>query len=88
MGLTDEDRRSLRGSGNVIDPITAPIAEAVRISGLSRSEIYRRLTAGDIVAVKNGSRTLIVMASVRDYLARLPIATFRAPAAAPNHATN
>jgi hypothetical protein len=86
MGMTDEDRRRLRGSGTTIDPITAPIAEAVRISGMSRSEIYRRLAAGDIVAVKNGSRTLIVMASVRDYLARLPIATFRAPAASTNAA--
>lgn len=70
------------------DPIAVTINDAVRISGLSRSEIYRRLTAGDIVAVKNGSRTLILMASVRAYLDSLPVATFRAPAAASSHATN
>jgi hypothetical protein len=80
MGIKDQIHQHLRANGVTIDPITAPISDAVRISGLSRSEIYRRLAVGDILAVKNGSRTLILMASVRDYLARLPAATFRAPA--------
>jgi hypothetical protein len=71
--MTDEDRR--RGT----EPLAAPINEASRLSGLSRSELYRRLAAGDIHAVKNGSRTLVLMESVRSYLASLPTATFRAP---------
>ena len=54
------------------------IPDACHISGLSRSEIYRRLAAGDIRAVKSGSRTLIVMDSLRAHLASLPTATFRA----------
>ncbi len=79
MGMTDEDCRGLKGSGCVTEPLAAPIPEAQRVSGLSRSEIYRQLAAGNIRAVKNGSRTLILMDSVRDYLASLPPATFRAP---------
>lgn len=69
-----------------IEPLAATIPDAVRLSGLSRSEIYRRLAAGDIRAVKNGGRTLILMESVRAYLARLPVATFRAPSAEPRPA--
>ena len=81
MGMT-EDHRRLKGSGGSCDPITAPIPEASRVSGLSRSEIYRRLSAGDIRAVKSGARTLIIMESLRAHLASLPLATFRAPKAA------
>jgi hypothetical protein len=79
MGLTDEDRRRLKGSGTALELITVPIADAQRVSGLSRSEIYRRLAAGDLRAVKSGARTLIVMTSLRALLANLPAATFRSP---------
>jgi hypothetical protein len=79
MGMTEEDRRRLKGSGQSADLITAPIGEASRVSGLSRSEIYRRLAAGDIRAVKSGARTLILMDSLRAHLMSLPSATFRAP---------
>jgi hypothetical protein len=79
MGMTEEDRRRLKDSGQSADLITAPIGEASRVSGLSRSEIYRRLAAGDIRAVKSGARTLILMDSLRAHLRNLPPATFRAP---------
>ena len=79
MGMTEEDRHRLKGSGQSADLITAPIGEASRVSGLSRSEIYRRLAAGDIRAVKSGARTLILMDSLRAHLMSLPPATFRAP---------
>ncbi len=81
MGMTEEDRRRLKGGVSTIDAIAAPISEACRISGLSRSEIYRRLATGDIRAVKSGSRTLILVDSLAEHLARLPPATFRAPRA-------
>ena len=58
------------------------IHEAVRISGLSRSELYRRLSDGKVRAVKSGSRTLILMDSLQAHLASLPPATFRASKAA------
>ena len=65
-----------------IQPLTITIPDAVRMSGLSRSEIYRRLAAGDIEARKSGSRTLIVWVSLKAYIDRLPPAEFRAPKAA------
>jgi hypothetical protein len=65
-----------------IDPLAVPIAEAVRLSGLSRSELYRRLATGHVRAVKSGARTLILMDSLRAHLQSLPAATFRAPKAA------
>lgn len=63
------------------EPHTATISTVTAIYGLSRSEIYRRLAAGDLRAVKNGKTVLIVAESVREYLASLPPATYRAPAA-------
>jgi hypothetical protein len=49
---------------------------------LSRSEIYRRLADGSIKAGKNGSRTLVLMESLRDYIDALPRAEFRQSKAA------
>ena len=55
------------------------IADARAISGLSRSEIYRRMAVGDIRALKSGSRTLIVLRSLIKHLNSLPPATFHVP---------
>jgi hypothetical protein len=79
MGMTDVERRSLKGGASSIEPIAASIPDACRISGLSRSEIYRRLAAGDIRAVKSGSRTLILLDSLCAHVVSLPPATFGAP---------
>jgi hypothetical protein len=76
MGLNDKRDSRLRFT---MELLAAPIPEAVRISGLSRSEIYRRLATGDIRAIKSGSRTLILMDSLKAHLRALPPATFRAP---------
>ncbi|HME26312.1 MAG TPA: hypothetical protein VKI44_34135 [Acetobacteraceae bacterium] len=62
--------------------LTVTIPDAVRLSGLSRSEIYRRLSAGDIQARKSGCRTLIVWASLKAHVEALPPAEFRAPKSA------
>jgi hypothetical protein len=77
MSLTDIERRALNGGANMVERVAAAIPDACRISGLSRSEIYRRLAAGDIQAIKSGSRTLVLMDSLRAHLASLPPATFR-----------
>lgn len=74
-----ENRKPKTGIG---DPLALSIRDAERVSGLSRSELYRRLAARDIVAVKSGSRTLILMDSLRAHLANLPTASFRTPASA------
>lgn len=36
------------------EPLAVPLLEAVRLTGLSRSELYRRLANGQIQAVKAG----------------------------------
>jgi hypothetical protein len=59
------------------EPIAISVGEACRISGLSRSELYRRLANRQIDAVKSGVRTLIVMESLRRHIASLPSVTFR-----------
>jgi excisionase family DNA binding protein len=60
-----------------IEPLTMTISKAQDFSGLSRSKIYRALQAQKIRAIKDGSRTLILVESLRAYLANLPEATFR-----------
>ena len=77
MKATTEGRDVIGDTSPVPDPFAAAIPEACRLSGLSRSEIYRQLASGDIRAVKSGSRTLIVVESLRSHLAKLPAAKFR-----------
>jgi hypothetical protein len=78
MTTSKENVRRLKG-GTCTEPLALPIPEAQRVSGLSRSELYRQFASGNIRAIKSGSRTLVLMDSLRDHLASLPAATFRAP---------
>lgn len=59
--------------------VTTTVAETGRLTGLSRTELYRLLAAGQLRAVKANSRTLILWDSVLEYLDSLPAATFRGP---------
>ena len=63
-------------------PAFAPVHEAAKLSGLSRSAQYREAGAGRIKMVKAGRRTLIDMASLRDFMAALPAARIAPPRAA------
>jgi hypothetical protein len=58
------------------DPLLVSIADARTMSGLSRTAIYRHMAAGHIRAVKSGSRTLVVVESLIEYVKSLPRATF------------
>lgn len=78
MEATDASSPRLKGITGP-EPLALSIPEASRISGLSRSELYRRLAAGNIHAVKSGARTLVLMDSLKAHLASLPPAIFRAP---------
>ena len=60
-------------------PLAYEIREAQRVSGLSRSAIYRLLAEGRLRAKKHGGRTLVLASSIDEYLNSLPEATFRAP---------
>ena len=59
-----------------LEPLTITVNEAVRVSGRSRSEIYRNLASGKIKAKKDGKRTLILFDSLKQSIANLPDATF------------
>jgi hypothetical protein len=59
------------------DKLTYTIKEAMAATGLSRSEIYLRLSDQSIKGRKNRSRTLIDAESLRAFVASLPAATFR-----------
>lgn len=53
-------------------PITLTIPNAVKLSGIPRSSLYRALKRGELVARKAGRRTLIPFAELEAYLASLP----------------
>jgi hypothetical protein len=55
------------------------IEEAIRISGFSRSGIYRHMRAGDIIGRKDGRSLLIDVDSLQRCIAALPRATFTSP---------
>ena len=58
------------GSGGtpVADPISVRIADAVRMTGLSKSKIYLLIASGDIEAAKVGRATLIFVDSLKSFL--------------------
>jgi excisionase family DNA binding protein len=62
----------IRASKPWSEPLTVSVSEACRVSGMSVRELYRRLSAKQIRAVKLGTRTLIRMDSLRQYIASLP----------------
>jgi hypothetical protein len=53
-------------------PFAATVNDAVKLSGLTRTELYRLLGVGSIKAKKSGRRTLVMMDSVREYVRQLP----------------
>jgi hypothetical protein len=65
--------RSLTG----IEPVAVAIPEAMRLTGRSRSGLYDAIGRGELDAVKDGSRTLITMASIRRRQAALPRAKIK-----------
>jgi len=88
MGMTEIEPRALTGDAladfvRYPSPQSAPLAvripEATRISGFSRSEIYRRAGRGEIILLKCGKSTLVDMASLRSAVSTLPRAAIRPP---------
>lgn len=66
-------------AGTATEPLAVRIPEAQRISGLSRSEIYRSAGQGKIVMLKCGRSTLVEVRSLREAIASLPRAEIRPP---------
>jgi excisionase family DNA binding protein len=62
-------------------PPAYTIPKASQASGLGRTTLYELIGAGKIEARKAGGRTLVMAASLRDYIASLPPAQIAAPKA-------
>ena len=61
-------------------PVALSVREAASFLSISRSRIYELISAGDLIARKDGSRTLILTASCEEWLERLrPFPTSPAP---------
>lgn len=52
-------------------PLAVGPAEAARLLGISRTSLYRAIGAGDLKPAKAGRRTLLTVASLQAYLAKL-----------------
>ena len=65
-----------------MEPIAIKMAEAVRLTGISRSQFYREMRAGNLKARKRGATLLIMMEDLREFLTRQPIADMERPKAA------
>ena len=61
---------SQRPEAVLLEPISARIPEAVRLTGLSRSRIYELMKGREIEFVKVGSSTLIPFESLRGFIER------------------
>ena len=58
-------------------PLAYTILDAARVSGLSRSGLYRHFAAGDLTPRKAGGRSVILAADLNRFLAALPTAPIR-----------
>jgi excisionase family DNA binding protein len=59
-------------SAAALSPIALTIPEAAIVSKLSRSELYRAMSRGDLQAKKNGRLTLILRDDLQRFLTGLP----------------
>lgn len=53
----------------VAEPISVRVPDACRLTGLSRSRLYELMKSGEVEYVKVGSSTLILMESLRRFIA-------------------
>ncbi len=56
----------------VLKPLAVSIPEAERISGYSRTSLYRANARGDLIFVKAGSKTLVDYDSLKTLIQALP----------------
>ena len=70
-----------------LEPLLCSIQAASKILGRSDRSIFDMIAQGEIRAVKSDRRTLVVVQSMKDYVAKMPAAkgtphSYRAKAAA------
>ncbi len=62
------------------------IDESCQVSGIGRTKIYQTIGAGELIAKKCGSRTIITPKHLAAYIDNLPVADFASGEASPNRA--
>ena len=63
------DEHSLAEGGTLV-PITVRVPKAVALTGLSRTKLYELIKAKEIEVIKVGSSTLVVVASLHQFVDR------------------
>jgi hypothetical protein len=58
--------------GPVAAPLVLTINETCRALSLSRTSVHGLIVKGQLNAVKNGTRTLVLMDSIRAFIGSLP----------------
>jgi hypothetical protein len=64
-------------SSEQMEPLAVSLDQAVKISGESRSQLYKLIADGELEAVKSRSKTLIIYASLKRRIAGLPKANIK-----------
>lgn len=55
-----------------IEPLAVRFSQACQISGISKSELYRRAARGEVEILKAGRSSLVLLASLQKLVAGLP----------------
>jgi hypothetical protein len=76
MGSDIEHRPLLEGEAH-LERLAVRLPEASYISGLSRSELYRRAARDEVIFLKCGASTLVDLKSLRALVASLPRAKIK-----------
>jgi len=84
MDTIDTERRALKGGIGVgaaalNEPIAITLREAIRLGGLSRSDLYRRAGAGQVIFRKSGATVVVDYASLKALVTSLPLAQIGPP---------
>ena len=62
-----------------VEPILCSVPQGCQMLGIGTQGLYDLLGAGLIKGVKRGTRTLLVVESLKEYAAKLPAATVAPP---------
>ncbi|MGE3335756.1 MAG: helix-turn-helix domain-containing protein [Rhodospirillaceae bacterium] len=69
-----DGKNTTSNAASKCEPLAVGIREACDLLGIKRSTLYREISAGRLLPVKAGKRTLLPTSELRRWLAGLPIA--------------
>jgi hypothetical protein len=67
----------LAAAESYVEPLAVRVAEAVKISAISETELYRRAARGEVIFRKVGASTVVDFASLKELVRSLPVAPIR-----------